>query len=385
MNSSNNKQPKENKMPKQQAPKQQQASVKQSQMAKQQTLPKQNNSAPKPKQTFNQDPKNEKHENLNQFKEYHKNDFDNDYEQEFNTSNKGVKNAVIDSNVKGNNEGIKISFGDDFDNDFDVIESNKWYDDRTGEGFATEKLKNGKTQVYPLGTGEILSQDFDNEDPESVINNYYKNTGVSEDKIKNMGKFGMVGIENFDNDVKDDLNEFNENDLPNYLRDSDYQEDHDYELDYLRNRDEQGLNNDFDEYSDLSHTLNELEDLGIFNVKMIDEEGNIVFDGNSMDAPLWDENGNEYAISKIDKDELNRSGIIHLKKGDELFDDEEIVYDPKNNQSLELKHKQLEELIPEDKREQTKLLLDYFVNDLGIDEETALDSIIESAKKVKKL
>lgn len=38
----------------------------------------------------------------------------------------------------------------------------------------------------------------------------------------------------------------NQDYYPNHLRDADYEEDHDYELDYLRNRDEDGLNNDYD-------------------------------------------------------------------------------------------------------------------------------------------
>lgn len=36
-----------------------------------------------------------------------------------------------------------------------------------------------------------------------------------------------------------------EDNLPNHLRDAEFQEDHDYELDALRERDEKGLNNDF--------------------------------------------------------------------------------------------------------------------------------------------
>lgn len=47
--------------------------------------------------------------------------------------------------------------------------------------------------------------------------------------------------------VNEDCNlneEDTQNNLPNHLRDADYEEDHDYELDYLRDRDEQGLNND---------------------------------------------------------------------------------------------------------------------------------------------
>lgn len=175
----------------------------------------------------------------------------------------------------------------------------------------------------------------------------------------------------FDNNEKDvfDLDEEKHTESDQFKKGQEHNFDENNESEDL-SVDENSNNSG--EVGDLGHTLDELEDSGIFNVKMVDEEGNVVFDGNSMDAPLWDENGNEYAIDKIDKDELNRSGIIHLKSGS-------------NNKSLELKLQQLEELIPEDKREQTKLLLDYFVNDLGIDEETALDSIIESAKKVKKL
>lgn len=204
------------------------------------------------------------------------------------------------------------------------------------------------------------------------------------EKYANSNQFRVDNAHDFDDDYEQEFkdNDFDDNEKDVFdLGAEKHTESDQFKKDQEHNFDENNESEDLSvdensnnsgEVGDLGHTLDELEDSGIFNVKMVDEEGNIVFDGNSMDAPLWDENGNEYAIDKIDKDELNRSGIIHLKSGS-------------NNKSLELKHKQLEELIPEDKREQTKLLLDYFVNDLGIDEETALDSIIESAKKVKKL
>ena len=58
---------------------------------------------------------------------------------------------------------------------------------------------------------------------------------------KLLGKTGASYDKNEDEDYNDSDNE---DDLPNFLRDADYQEGHDYELDALRERDEKGLNND---------------------------------------------------------------------------------------------------------------------------------------------
>lgn len=92
--------------------------------------------------------------------------------------------------------------------------------------------------------------DMSDEERDEAVDEFFSNTGKGASfgndyqKAREDDEFEEQVYRNADTDYSKDLDEDKQEDLPNHLKDADYQEGHDYELDGLRERDEQGLNND---------------------------------------------------------------------------------------------------------------------------------------------